>query len=74
MAYLQRVVDENTDELIEVMSDLARTSNAGEAEVLDLLKAKKEVRYEEKLRAAAEPVPATLRPGGVNRWAALSTS
>ena len=66
MSYLRRVVDEKTDELIDVMADLARTYQVEEAEVEELLKAKKQVRYEDKMRVAAELLPAALRPGGVN--------
>jgi len=66
MAYLRRVVDEKTDELIDVMADLARTYNADEDEIQKLLNAKAQTRYEQKLQVAAELIPSALRPGGVN--------
>ena len=66
MAYLRRVVDEKTDELIDVMADLARTYNADEDEIQKLLHAKAQTRYEQKLQVAAELIPSALRPGGVN--------
>jgi hypothetical protein len=66
MAYLRRVVDEKTDELIDVMAELARTFNVEEEEVVRLLAAKSEIRYENKLRVAADLIPDALRPGGVN--------
>jgi len=66
MAYLRRVVDEKTDELIDVMAELSRTYNVDDKEIRDLLKVKTEIRYEEKLKIASELIPAAVRPGGVN--------
>jgi len=66
MAYLRRVVDEKTDELIDVMAELSRTYNANEEEIQKLLDAKSQSRYNQKLEVAAELIPAALRPGGVN--------
>lgn len=66
LAYLRRVVDEKTDELIEVMAELSRTYSASEEEIQTLLDAKTQSRYDQKLEVAAELIPAALRPGGVN--------
>jgi hypothetical protein len=66
MAYLRRVVDEKTDELIDVMAELSRTYNASEEEIQKLLAAKTQTRYDQKLQVASELIPAALRPGGVN--------
>jgi hypothetical protein len=66
MAYLRRVVDEKTDELIDVMVDLAQTYNVGEKEIASLLGTKREVRYEDKLKVASDLVPEALKPVGVN--------
>lgn len=66
MAYLRRVVDEKTDELIDVMADLSRTHQVDEEEVVKLLAAKTSVRYEQKLEVAAELIPVAVRPAGVN--------
>ena len=66
MAYLRRVVDEKTDELIDVMVELSRAYNVSETEIADLLNAKNELRYESKMKVAAELVPVVVRPGGVN--------
>jgi len=66
MAYLRRVVDEKTDELIDVMAVLSRTYNATEEEIQQLLGAKTESQYKQKLEVAAELIPTALRPGGVN--------
>lgn len=66
MAYLRRVVDDKTDNLIDVMLDLSRTYSVDESALLQLEAAKKEVRYEDKLRTASDLLPTALRPGGVN--------
>lgn len=66
MAYLRRVVDEKTDELIDVMADLSQTYNASNEEIQQLLDAKSESRYSQKLQVAAELIPLALRPGGIN--------
>jgi hypothetical protein len=66
MAYLRRVVDEQTDALIDVMLDLSRTYGVEDEILTQLEAAKNEVRYEEKLRTASELLPTALRPGGVN--------
>ncbi len=66
MAYLRRVVDEKTDELVDVMVELSRTYNVSEEQIANLVNAKTEIRYEEKLKVAAELIPEALRPGGVN--------
>jgi hypothetical protein len=66
MAYLRRVVDEKTDELIDVMVELLRTYNASDEEIQRLLDSNTQSRYDQKLEVAAELIPAALRPGGVN--------
>lgn len=66
MAYLRRVVDEKTDELIDVMAELSKTYNASDEEIHKLLDSKAQSRYDQKLEVAAELIPTALRPGGVN--------
>jgi len=66
MAYLRRVVDEKTDELIDVVVELARTYDVDEKEIAEILAAKTQSRYEDKLNVAAQLIPAAIRPGGVN--------
>ena len=66
MAYLRRVVDEKTDELIDVVVELARTYSVDEKEIGEILAAKTQTRYEDKLNVAAQLIPAAIRPGGVN--------
>ena len=66
MAYMRRVVDEKTDDLIDIMADLARTHQIPEGEIDKLLKVKTDTRYDRKLETAANLIPQALRPGGVN--------
>ena len=66
LAYLRRVVEEKTDELIDVVVELAATYNVPGETIEQLQKAKQQVQYEEKLRVASEVIPDALRPGGVN--------
>lgn len=66
MAYMRRVVDEHTDNLIDVMVDLARTGSVSEDEIAKLVAAKAQGQYREKLKTASELLPLALKPGGVN--------
>jgi hypothetical protein len=63
---MRRVVEEQTDELIDVVADLALTYEADEKAVRSLMAAKERVRYEEKLEVASHLIPPALMPGGVN--------
>jgi len=66
MAYLRRVIDEKTDDLIDVMAELSEAYNVPGGKIEKLLEAKKEVRYEEKLKIASELIPDAIQPSGVN--------
>ena len=66
VAYMRRVIEDKTDELIDVVVELAKTYNV-EANIIEaLVDAKTQVQYEEKLRVASDGIPDALRPGGVN--------
>jgi hypothetical protein len=66
LAYLRRVVDEKTDELIDVMIELSQANGVDAAGIDKLQGAKAEARYEEKLRVASELIPEAVKPAGVN--------
>jgi hypothetical protein len=66
LAYLRRVVDEKTDELIDVMIELSQANGVDAAGIDKLQGAKTEVRYEDKLRVASELIPEAVKPAGVN--------
>jgi hypothetical protein len=73
MAYMRRVVEEKTEELIDVVVELARTYGVDSKIISSLEQAKKQVRYEDKLKVASELIPSALRPGDVNPLGQLYT-
>lgn len=73
VAYMRRIVEEKTDELIDVVVELARTYSEDLKNIELLQSAKKQIRYEDKLKVASEQIPAALRPGGVNPLGQLYT-
>lgn len=73
VSYMRRVVEEKTDELIDVVVELARTYGADAETIKSIEAAKTQIRYEDKLQVASELVPAALRPGGVNPLGQLYT-
>ena len=66
VAYFRRVVEERTDELIDVVAELAAASGEATAEVAKITAAKSERTYDKKLEVASAMIPASLRPGGIN--------
>ena len=70
LAYFQRIVENETTRLLDVVAELARDEeDAEKLEALEL--AKKGHNADERLRLAAEATPASLRVGGVNPIKAL---
>jgi len=66
VAYMRRVIEEKTDELIDVVVELAKTYGV-ETKIIEALEdAKNQIQYEQKVRVAAEVIPDALRPAGVN--------
>jgi hypothetical protein len=67
VTYIRRVVEDKTDELIEVVSQLAEAHNV-ESEIVGKIRAAKNERstYDNKLRIAATVLPASLVIDGVN--------
>ena len=73
VAYMRRIVEEKTDDLIDVVVELAQTYGVDEKTIESLKKAKEQIRYEDKLNVASELIPPALRPGGVNPVGQLYT-
>jgi hypothetical protein len=73
VAYMRRIVEEKTDELIDVVVELAQTYGVDAKTIESLKKAKEQIRYEDKLNVASELIPPALRPGGVNPVGQLYT-
>jgi len=70
--YIRRVVEDKTEELIEVVAQLAEAHSVG-ADVIKKIRAAKETRtaYDQKLQIAATVIPASLIVDGVNPLAVL---
>jgi hypothetical protein len=71
VAYLRRIVEDKTDELIDIVGQLARGRGLSEADIQGILAAKNQQTYSDKLKVASEVIPATLRPGGSNPFGTL---
>ena len=67
VTYIRRVVEDKTDELIEVVAQLAESHNI-EAKIVEQIRAAKNERttYDNKLRIAATVIPDSLVVDGVN--------
>lgn len=72
VTYIRRVVEDKTEELIEVVAQLAEAHSVG-ADVIKKIRAAKETRttYDQKLQIAATVIPASLIVDGVNPLAVL---
>ena len=66
VAYMRRVIEDKTDELIDVVVELAKTYSVEANVIKALADAKTQIQYEEKLRVASDAIPDALKPGGVN--------
>ena len=71
VSYFRRVVEEKTNELIDILADLAAQRGISPEDVEKIRLAKNEKTYSTKLETAALVVPLSLRPGGHNPLALL---
>lgn len=71
VAYFRRVVEDETNELIDVVADAAVAYGVSQHEVEILRAAKSQKVFEDKLKIAAEAVPGVLKPDGANPLQAL---
>jgi hypothetical protein len=72
LAYIRRVVEDKTNELIDVVAEQAE-SYGTDKEVVDAIRAAKDDRmpFDQRLHLASEAIPSTLRIDGANPLAAL---
>jgi hypothetical protein len=71
VAYFRRVIEDKTNELIDVVADAAAAYGV-EAKVVENLRAGKGERiFEDKLKIASQAMPEVLKPGGANPLQAL---
>jgi hypothetical protein len=71
VAYFRRVVEDKTNELVDVVADSAQTMGMSEGDVAHIRAAKAQKRYEDKLKVAAEAIPNVMKPDGANPLQAL---
>jgi hypothetical protein len=71
VAYMRRVVEEKTDELIDVVVALAGTSGVDAKTIEAMAKAKDQIQYENKVKVASEVIPDALKPEDVNPFGQL---
>lgn len=70
LAYFRRVVEDASTQLIDLFAD--RAAADGDDAAADAIRAAKSAQHmEDRLRAAADALPPTLRPGGVNPLSVL---
>jgi hypothetical protein len=66
VAYLRRVIENKTNELIDVVIESAQSMGVPIADVEKIRSAKSEKIYEDKIRIAVQALPDAMKPGGVN--------
>lgn len=71
VAYFRRVVEDKTNELIDVVADAAEAHSVLPLDVEKIRAAKNEVAYEDKLKIAAQAIPGVLKPNGANPFQAM---
>jgi hypothetical protein len=71
VAYFRRVVEDKTNELIDVVADAAEAHSVPGPDVEKIRTAKNERTYEDKLSVAAHAIPEVLKPHGANPFQAM---
>jgi hypothetical protein len=71
VAYFRRVVEDKTNELIDVVADSALAMAMSAEDVANIRGAKAEKVYEDKLKIAAQAMPNAMKPDGANPLQAL---
>jgi hypothetical protein len=71
VAYFRRVVEDKTNELIDVVAESAVALGMSAEDVAKIRAAKDQKVYEDKLKIAAEAMPAVMKPDGANPLQAL---
>jgi hypothetical protein len=72
LAYMRRVVENKTNELIEVVAAQAESYSTDPAVVAKIRAAKDDkISYDERLRIASEAIPTHMKPDGANPLAAI---
>lgn len=71
LTYFRRLIEDTTDEMLGLLEEAMQAANADPASIEVLRKAKDGRRFEDKVKIAAEVLPAHLKPGGINPFGDL---
>ena len=71
LTYFRRVIEDTTDEMLDLLEEAMRATGADPGALAALKKAKAGPQFEDKVRIAAEVLPANLRPNNVNPFGDL---
>ncbi len=71
LTYFRRLIEDTTDEMLGLLEEAMEAANADPAAIEVLRKAKDGRRFEDKVKIAAEVMPAHLKPGGINPFGDL---
>jgi hypothetical protein len=71
MTYFRRVIEDTTDDMLDLLEDTMKSTGADPGAIQAVQDAKKSKRFEDKVKIAADVMPAHLRPGGVNPFGDL---
>jgi hypothetical protein len=66
LAYLPRVIENRTNDILDVLADIASSHDFAGEELAKIEDAKTSKRFDDKISYAAKLMPPHLRPGGKN--------
>lgn len=71
MSYFRRLIEDTTDEMLDLLEGAMKETGADQVALDNLKRATEGIRFEDKVKIAAEVIPAHLRPGGINPFGDL---
>jgi hypothetical protein len=71
LTYFRRLIEDTTDGMLGLLEEAMEAAKADHAAIEALRKAKDGRRFEDKVKIAAEVMPAHLKPGGINPFGDL---
>src|SRR5260370_38689927 len=71
LTYFRRVIEDTTDEMLDLLEEAMTATGADPAALAALKQAKDGRRFEDRVKIAAEVLPANLRPNNINPFGDL---
>lgn len=71
LTYFRRVIEDTTDEMLNLLEEAMQATGADPEALAALQRAKDGTQFEDKVRIAAEVLPANLRPNNINPFGDL---